>query len=138
LEQQDHRAENYEDQQQTKTYPIMVLETDCSAMVKALMMQGVHRSRLKFIIEEAREAGSGLSDWTVVHTRRESNGVAHELAQLAKRNQHSAMWRFLALLYVEQLVASNVMHFLSNKALFSSKKKLLKKRISLKTLELGR
>ncbi|RLM84340.1 hypothetical protein C2845_PM04G09020 [Panicum miliaceum] len=59
--------------------PRAVLETDCSTMVKALMMQGVHRSRLKFIIEEAREAGNGLSDWTVVHTRRESNGVAHEL-----------------------------------------------------------
>jgi hypothetical protein len=60
-------------------------------VVKALTTQGVQRSRLKFIIDEAREAGDGLSDWTDVHTRRENNGVAHELAQLAKRNRHSAM-----------------------------------------------
>ena len=44
-------------------------------------------------------------EWTVVHTRRESNGVAHELAQLAKRNRHSAVWRFVAPVCVEHLVA---------------------------------
>ena len=82
-----------------------ILETDCSSMVRALSVQEEQRSRLKFIIDEAKGAGEGLTEWAVVHTRRESNGVAHELAQLAKRNWHSAVWRFVAPECVEQLVA---------------------------------
>ena len=84
-----------------------ILETDCSSMVRALSVQEEQRSRLKFIIDEAKGAGEGLTEWTVVHTRREreSNGVAHELAQLAKRNRHSAVWCFVAPACVEQLVA---------------------------------
>jgi hypothetical protein len=76
-----------------------------ASMVTALKAQGAHRSRLKFIMDEARAAGEGLMDWTVVHKRRESNGVAYELAQLAKRNRHSAVWRFVAPVFIEQLRA---------------------------------
>ena len=67
------------------------------------------------VIDEAKGAGEGLTECTVVHTRKESNGVAHELAQLAKRNRHSAVWRFVAPACVEQLVAQ-----------FSSQKKKMK------------
>ena len=52
--------------------------------MNALKAQGDHPSRLKFIMDIGRETGEGLMDWTVIHTRRESSGVAHELAQLAK------------------------------------------------------
>jgi hypothetical protein len=51
------------------------------------------------------EAGDRLPAWEVTHSRRESNGVAHELAQLAKRTKHSAVWRFAAPVCVEQLIA---------------------------------
>lgn len=37
--------------------------------------------------------------------RRERNFVAHELAQLAKRTNHTAVWRLRAPRCVEQLVA---------------------------------
>jgi len=73
-----------------------ILETDCSSMVRALSVQEEQRSRLKFIIDEAKGAGEGLTEWTVVHTRREGECVAHELAQLAKRTRHWAIWRFAA------------------------------------------
>ena len=74
-------------------------------MVTALSRHDSQRSRLHFIIDEARKTGEELTEWTVVHTRRESNGVAHELAQLAKRNRHSVVWRFIAPVCVEHLVA---------------------------------
>ena len=74
-------------------------------MVRALLVQEEQRSRLKLIINEAKGAGEGPTDWTVAHTRRESNRVAHVLAQLAKCNRHSAVWRLVAPVCVEQLVA---------------------------------
>ena len=45
-------------------------------MVRALLVQEEQRSRLKLIINEAKGAGEGPTEWTVAHTRRESNGVA--------------------------------------------------------------
>ena len=39
-------------------------------------------------MDEAKLAGQGLPEWTVVHTRREGECAAHELAQLAKRTRH--------------------------------------------------
>ena len=40
-----------------------------------------------------------------VHVRRERNRAAHELAQLAKRTTHFAVWRFTAPICVEQIIA---------------------------------
>lgn len=82
-----------------------VLETDSSSMANMLLKRDGSRSRLKFIVEETLEAGDSLPQWKVVHKRRESNSVAHELAQLAKRNNHSALWRFAAPVCVEHQVA---------------------------------
>ncbi|OEL18161.1 hypothetical protein BAE44_0020823 [Dichanthelium oligosanthes] len=82
-----------------------ILETDCSSMVCMLAKREDLRSHLKFIIDACQEAGDRLQEWKVVHTRRESNGVAHELAQLAKRTKHSAVWFFAAQMCVEQLIA---------------------------------
>lgn len=50
-----------------------VLETDCVSLVAPLNKNEGQRSRLKFIMDEARSAGNGLPEWTLVHTRRESN-----------------------------------------------------------------
>ena len=64
-----------------------VLASDSVTLVALLQMQGGPCSRLKFIVNEAKLAGEGLPEWTVVHTKRESNWVAHELAQLGKRTR---------------------------------------------------
>lgn len=73
-----------------------VLETDCSTIATMLAGKNGERGSLKFIIDEAIAAGDWLPKWTVVYKRRESNRVAHELAQLAKRTRHSAVWHFAA------------------------------------------
>lgn len=85
----------------------VILETDSSSIAKMLAMRGGSRSRLKFIIEDVLEAGGRLPQWKVIHKGRESNGVAHELAQLAKRTKHSAVWKFVAPVCVEQLIAQD-------------------------------
>ena len=90
-----------------------VLASDSVTLVALLQMQGGPCSRLKFIVNEAKLAGEGLPEWTVVHTKRESNWVAHELAQLAKRTRHSTV-----LLRIVKM-------FMSNKiSLFLAKKKV--------------
>jgi len=51
------------------------------------------RGPLRFIIEEAKQVSSQISEWKIVHTRREGNCAAHELAQLALRSNSVAVWR---------------------------------------------
>jgi ribonuclease HI len=82
-----------------------VLETDSSSIAAMLVRKGGDRSPLKFIVDEAREAGDSLAEWTVVYKRRESNSVAHELAQLAKRSRESAVWQLAVPACVEQIIA---------------------------------
>jgi hypothetical protein len=48
-------------------------------------------SALRFTIDESVQAGNQLPKWKVVHKRRESNSVAHEVAQLAKLTGHSVV-----------------------------------------------
>jgi len=88
-----------------------VLASDCATLVAVLQDQGELCSRLKLIIDEVKLAGDDLPEWTVIHTKRESNRVAHELAQLAKRTRHSAVWRFAAPTCVEQYIAQDCMNF---------------------------
>jgi hypothetical protein len=83
----------------------VVLETDCSAIAEMLATQGGLKSTFRFILNEANEAGRLLPEWKVVHKGRECNGVAHELAHLAKQTKYSTVWRFAALMCVEQIIA---------------------------------
>jgi hypothetical protein len=64
----------------------VVLETDCSAIAEMLATQGGLKSTFRFILNEC-------------------NGVAHELAHLAKQTKYSTVWRFAALMCVEQIIA---------------------------------
>lgn len=53
-------------------------------------------------------AGSRLPEWKAIHMKkRERNRAAHELAQLAKRSKHTAVWRFLVPTCVEQVIAQD-------------------------------
>ena len=87
-----------------------MLSTDSSSVAGVLKARNVEHSHLKFILEEAVEAGDKLPSWDVSHSRRESNGAAHELAQLAKRTKHSAVWRFASPVCVEQIIARDCNH----------------------------
>lgn len=66
----------------------------CSLLVSFLAKGAGLRPQVKFILDELSEAGNRLPEWKVVHTKREQNCVAHELAQLVERSKHSAVWRF--------------------------------------------
>jgi ribonuclease HI len=82
-----------------------VLETDSSSIAAMLARKGGDGSPLKFIVDEALEAGDSLAEWAVVYKRRESNSVAHELAQLAKLSRESAVWQLAEPACVEQIIA---------------------------------
>jgi hypothetical protein len=84
----------------------IVLESDCISLKNLFGKRNGERSSLRFILEEALEAGRAIPHWEFVHTGRERNRAAHELAQLAKRTKHSAVWRFRSPSCVEQIICS--------------------------------
>ncbi|KAF8762283.1 hypothetical protein HU200_009631 [Digitaria exilis] len=69
----------------------VVLETDCARLAAALKGSS-DRSELGFIIGETHEHAKMLEEWKVVQVKRESNLVADELAQLARKTELSKVW----------------------------------------------
>jgi hypothetical protein len=61
------------------------MEIDCARVAKALQEKEDH-SELGFIVAAAKEQAQLLVEWRVAQVRREGNSVAHELAQLARRD----------------------------------------------------
>lgn len=82
-----------------------VLETDCASLVYMLLHPKDHQSKLMFILSEVLEMTLHLPGFRICRTKREQNGVAYELAQLAKRLNHCAVWRDQAPFCIEYLVA---------------------------------
>nr|XP_034592517.1 uncharacterized protein LOC117854440 [Setaria viridis] len=91
-----------------------VLESDCLSAINLLSKPECQRSPSAFIIKEAARAAEGLPAVLFRHVKREQNSVAHELAQLARRLFHSAVWRTRAPACVEHLVARDCNSPLSN------------------------
>jgi ribonuclease HI len=87
-----------------------ILEIDCASVAAMLAAESGLRSGIKFVIDEALEVGRSLPRWKVIHKKRESNGVAHELAHLAKRTKLEVVWHFAAPVCVEQLIAWECNH----------------------------
>ena len=85
-----------------------VLESDCAAVVKYLSSPSLQRSTSHFVIQEALEEASKLPSVVFRQVNRGQNGVAHELAQMAKRLRHSAVWRERVPVCIEQIVAQDV------------------------------
>ena len=69
----------------------VIVETDCARIVQAMGAQE-DRSSLSFVIAEAKTQARVLVDWRVAKVKRECNLVAHDLAHLARRNTHTAVW----------------------------------------------
>jgi len=88
-------------------YPAIV-ESDCAAVIKYLIHPSSQRSSSMFIIRDALEEAGKLPGTEFRHVGREQNGVAHELAQMAKRLRHCAVWRERVPACVEQVVAQDV------------------------------
>lgn len=60
-------------------------------MVRALRKKE-DKSELSFIVAAAIEQTQLLEEWRVTQVKRECNLVANELALLARRNTHTAVW----------------------------------------------
>lgn len=84
----------------------MVVESDCARIVKALQRKE-DRLEISFIIVEAVELSQLLENWKVSLVKRESNLVANELALLARRNLHTAVWLRKAPACVLELVKND-------------------------------
>lgn len=84
----------------------VIFESDCGRAVHAVQ-KGGDRSEIGFIIMEAREMIQLLVDWKVVLVKRECNSVADELAQLARRTAHTAVWLGRAPVCVMDLINSD-------------------------------
>jgi len=70
-----------------------IVESDCSTVIKYLNCPSIQRSTSTYIIRDALEEAGKLPRVQFCHAGREQNHVAHELAQIAKRLCHSAVWR---------------------------------------------
>jgi hypothetical protein len=60
--------------------------------VAALETTDDDRSELRWIILETKEHLQLVPEWKIEKVKRENNKVAHELAQLARRNVHTVTW----------------------------------------------
>jgi hypothetical protein len=65
-----------------------IIESDCLCLVEALKTPMEDRSRYSNIVKEIKHDTRRFSK-----IGRECNRVAHQLAQLARRTLHSAVWR---------------------------------------------
>jgi hypothetical protein len=50
------------------------------------------RSTISFVVVEAKDQANLLVEWRVAKIKRECNFIVHELASLARRNTHTAVW----------------------------------------------
>jgi ribonuclease HI len=70
----------------------VIIESDCSRVVHALKTSKEDKSELAFHIREGKELMQIMQEVEIVQVKCERNSAAHLLAQLARRNTHSAVW----------------------------------------------
>jgi len=70
----------------------VILESDCSRVVHAFNSSKEDRSEFAFHVKEGKDLMQLLQEVEIVQVNRERNSAAHLLAQLARRNVHSAVW----------------------------------------------
>ena len=89
-----------------------IIESDCSLVIQAACRPGVDKSRLPFIVNDIKHVSRMLTEVRFQFVRREQNEIVHELAQLAKRMSHSAVWHVQVPQRMESLIAKecNMFH----------------------------
>lgn len=70
----------------------IILQSDCSRVVASLTSIKEDRSEIGFLIQEAKELMAIMPQVKVQKVRREQNIISHELANLARRDVHTAVW----------------------------------------------
>jgi hypothetical protein len=102
----------------------VLLETDCTRVFNAVLSKE-YRSKIIFIIAEAKEHAHMMVKWRVTQAKRECNAFAHNIAHLARRSSESEVWLGRAPACVVDLVVAdcNSSPALLNEALFCPKKR---------------
>jgi len=85
-----------------------ILESDCASVVRYLARPEEQRSESYFVIKETMRSACNFPKVVFRHIGRACNKVAHELAQLAIRLNHCAVWRNRCTVCVEHLVTQDV------------------------------
>ena len=85
-----------------------ILESDCSTVIDYLVRKKQQRAPAFFTIQEALQEASKLPKVAFSSVGRVQNTLAHELAPLARRLDHSAVWRGRYPVCVEHLVSQDV------------------------------
>uniref|UniRef100_K3Y1U9 RNase H type-1 domain-containing protein n=1 Tax=Setaria italica TaxID=4555 RepID=K3Y1U9_SETIT len=75
------------------THGKAIIESDCSTVIAASSKPGRDRSQLAFIVNELKHVSRLLPEVGLKAVKREQSVIARELALLAKRTTHSAVWR---------------------------------------------
>ena len=83
----------------------MILESDCSRIIGYLSQRQKQRALAFFTIQDALSEAGKLPQIVFRHIGREQNVIAHELA---RRLNHSAVWRGRFPACVEHLVSHDV------------------------------
>ncbi|CAN6302143.1 unnamed protein product [Urochloa humidicola] len=84
-----------------------VIDSDCHNVVSALKSKSDNRASFANMVKEIKSCLSVFPEVEVCKVGRECNRVAHELAQLAKRCMHSAVWRDQAPVCVHELLRND-------------------------------
>uniref|UniRef100_A0A0D9VG97 RNase H type-1 domain-containing protein n=1 Tax=Leersia perrieri TaxID=77586 RepID=A0A0D9VG97_9ORYZ len=72
-------------------FPV-VLESDCLTVIQQILSKDRERSRWPFLLQQIKASMASLQDIVLAHCNRDCNRIARELAQLAKRTVHCAVW----------------------------------------------
>jgi ribonuclease HI len=83
----------------------IILESDCLSVIKNLAKLEDQRAKSVFIIRESLEAAARCPMVVFNHVKRERNLVAHQLAQMARRLCHNAVWYSRVPFCIEPLIA---------------------------------
>lgn len=87
------------------------IESDCARVVNAFQNKKMDKSEIGFIVAEGKELSRLLGEWKIVQVKRACNQVANELAALARRNTHSAVWLEQAPACVFDLINNDCINF---------------------------
>jgi hypothetical protein len=70
----------------------VILEFDCSKVIRAFVMGLKNKSSHVFVIRETLQTSASLPEVCFQAVQRDQNIAAYELAQLAKHTSHTYVW----------------------------------------------
>ncbi|KAK9985835.1 hypothetical protein SO802_030786 [Lithocarpus litseifolius] len=86
----------------------IIIESDALAAIQGILAAETEGS-LGHVYQGILSILSSFSSWSIKHVKRDYNRVAHELAQFARKNETSQVWKGSSFPIVQQLVQAECM-----------------------------